>query len=129
MLSHMWRPFYGRASRKIRRMIRLSWLNYHSQQSLALSRSSLTSSYSPFDSWAMLDRHRWSLKDGHYLLLGCISIWALYIMRDVGLLVKTLIGVLLIFVLILPITSQFFLPFLPIITWLLLLFSSRYAAN
>lgn len=70
--------------------------------------------------------HKWSFWDGQYLILAIFGIFCLSIIEHPGPLVKTLISTLLILSLILPITRQFFLPFLPIASWLVLFYSCRY---
>lgn len=125
MLSSF-RPLYSRVSRRMRRRARLWRSTYRNRQTSVSSVSPLSRSCSALDTLTLLYQHRWSLRDGHYLLLASISIWALCIMENMGAMAKGLTVVLYFVLLILPITSQFFLPFSPIATWLLLLFSSRY---
>ena len=91
--------------------------------------STLSVSCSFSDALNSLYHHQWSFRDGHYFILANIIILALYIMGDVGMMLKGFIAVMLLFLLMLPVTSQFFLPFLPIATWLFLLFSSKYVVR
>ncbi|KAL8841338.1 MAG: hypothetical protein Q9170_000968 [Blastenia crenularia] len=100
-----------RIRRKLRSRIR-------SRQSPSSSFSSLNRSFSPADTIRSLREHRWSFYDGQYLLLTILGIFSLCIISSYGPIFKTTIATLLLISLILPITRQFFLPFLPVATWL-----------
>ncbi|KAL8930332.1 MAG: hypothetical protein Q9172_000040 [Xanthocarpia lactea] len=100
-----------RIRRKLRSKIR-------SRQSPATSLASLEFSLSPADTLRSLRAHRWSFHDGQYLILIVLGIFSLSIIASPGPIFKTAVATLLLLSLILPITRQFFLPFLPIITWL-----------
>ena len=63
--------------------------------------------------------------DGHYIFLSIIGIFALSVIESPGPIVKTLLGTLLITGLVIPITRQFLLPALPVITWAVLFYSAR----
>ncbi len=80
---------------------------------------------SPADTIRALRRHRWSFYDGQYLVLAVLGIFSLCIIESPGPLVKTVIATLLMTSLIIPLTRQFFLPFLPIISWLVLFYACR----
>jgi hypothetical protein len=64
--------------------------------------------------------------DGHYIFLSIIGIFALSVIEAPGPIVKTLLATLLITGLVIPITRQFLLPALPVITWAVLFYSARY---
>ncbi|KAL8784162.1 MAG: hypothetical protein Q9213_004136 [Squamulea squamosa] len=100
-----------RIRRKLRSRIR-------SRQSPATSLSSLDTSVSPADTLRSLRAHRWSFYDGQYLILIVLGIFSLSIIASPGPIFKTAVATLLLTSLIIPATRQFFLPFLPIITWL-----------
>ncbi|KAL8873816.1 MAG: hypothetical protein Q9174_000774 [Haloplaca sp. 1 TL-2023] len=100
-----------RIRRKLRSKIR-------SRQSPSTSLASLETSLSPADTLRSLRAHRWSYYDGQYLLLAVLGIFSLCVIASPGPLFKTAVSTLLLVSLILPMTRQFFLPFLSIATWL-----------
>lgn len=110
----------------LNRMRRKLGSRMRSGQSPGSSLATLQTSYKPADTIRSLRAHKWSIYDGQYILLAVLSIFCLSIMEFPGVIVKTVVSTLLMISLILPITRQFFLPFLPIATWLLLFFSCRY---
>lgn len=71
-----------------------------------------------------LQSHRWSLYDGQYLLLAFLGIFSLCVIQSPGALVKAAVAILLLTSLVLPITRQFFLPFLPIAAWLIFFYAA-----
>ena len=107
-----------RLRRKLRSRLR-------SRQSPASSLASLQTSISPADTLRSLRAHRWSYYDGHYLVLIVLGIFSLCIIESPGPIFKTFVATLLMTSLLLPITRQFFLPFLPIASWLILFFACR----
>lgn len=107
---------------RLRRKIRSRMRNRRSPSGAALSK--LNTSFNPKDTLRALRAHRWSVYDSQYLLLMLIAVFCLSIMQASALF-KTFMVAMLMLTLILPITRQFFLPFLPIATWLLLFFCSR----
>ena len=108
-----------RFRRKLRSKLR-------SRQSPTSNIAALQTSLSPSDTLRSLKLHKWSYYDGQYLLLAIVAIFALSIIQSPGPFVKTLFAAALMTSLILPITRQFFLPFLPIASWLLFWFSCQY---
>lgn len=100
-----------RIRRKFRSKVR-------SRQSPTSSVTELKTSLHPADTLIALRRHKWSLWDGQYLVLTVLGIFSLCMIPSPGPFVKTAVATLLLTSLILPLTCQFFLPFLPIITWL-----------
>lgn len=108
-----------RMRRKLRSQLR-------SRQSPASSLASLQTSWSPKDTIRSLRSHRWSFYDGQYLVLLILGIFSLCVIETPGALAKTTVSTLLIISLILPISRQFFLPFLPIASWLVLFYAARY---
>ena len=100
--------------------------------------SALETSFSPTKTIESLRLHRWSGTDlsceldliylgldGHYIFLSIIGIFALSVIESPGPIVKTLLATLLITGLVIPITRQFLLPALPVITWAVLFYSAR----
>ena len=108
-----------RMRRKLRSQLR-------SRQSPASSLAPLQTSWSPKDTIRALRAHRWSYYDGQYILMLIIGIFCLCIIEFPGPLVKTLIATALTLSLLFPITRQFFLPFLPIASWLVLFYACRW---
>ncbi|MCJ1235440.1 Aureobasidin resistance protein Aur1 [Varicellaria rhodocarpa] len=108
-----------RFRRKLRSRIR-------SRQSPSSSLTSLQTSFKPSDTLRSLRGHRWSYYDAHYLFLIILLVFALSMIERPGALAKTAVATLLLTSLILPITRQFFLPFLPIATWLIFFYSCQF---
>jgi inositol phosphorylceramide synthase catalytic subunit len=107
---------------RLRRKLRSKLRN---RQSPASSITTLQTSFSPADTLRSLQSHRWSVYDGQYLILAILGIFSLCIIETPGALVKTMVASLLLFSLVLPITRQFFLPFLPIAAWLIFFYACR----
>jgi hypothetical protein len=59
------------------------------------------------------------------LILAIVAIFSLSVMETPGPFAKTSVAALLMLGLVLPITRQFLLPFLPALTWLLLFYSCK----
>ena len=107
---------------RLRRKLRSKLRN---RQSPASSITTLQTSFSPADTLRSLQSHRWTVYDGQYLILAILGIFSLCVIETVGALVKTVVASLLLFSLVLPITRQFFLPFLPIAAWLIFFYACR----
>jgi hypothetical protein len=107
---------------RLRRRLRSSLRN---RQSPASSITALQTSLSPSDTIRSLKAHRWSFYDGQYLFLAIIGVFSLCVIESPGPLVKTGIATLLLTSLIIPLTRQFFLPFLSIASWLILFYACR----
>jgi hypothetical protein len=107
---------------RLRRKLRSKLRN---RQSPASSITTLQTSFSPADTLRSLQSHRWTVYDGQYLILAILGIFSLCIIESPGALVKTVLASLLLFSLVLPITRQFFLPFLPIAAWLIFFYACR----
>ena len=108
---------------RLRRKIRS---RFRSGQSPASSLSQLQTSWDPADTLKALRSHHWSYYDAQYLLIAVVGLFCFSIIENPGPLPKSLIATLLITSLVIPITRQFFLPFLPIITYLVLFYSARF---
>lgn len=111
---------------RIRRKFRSTRSKIRSRQTpTASSITSLQTSFNPADTLKALRGHQWSPYDAQYLLLAIIFIFALSIIQSPGPMIKTLVATLLMVSLLLPITRQFFLPFLPIAGWLILFYTCQ----
>jgi len=116
-IPHKYRP-----SRKTR--MRLQKIKSNPGATVADDVTRLQTSFNVLESVAALRRRRWRIYDVQYLVLFGYILFSLFILPSAPL-VKTgavaVLGVLLL----MPITQQFFLPSLPIWTYLLYFFSSR----
>lgn len=110
----------------LNRMRRKLGSRMRSGQSPGSSLAKLQTSFKPEDTIRSLRAHKWTIYDCQYILLAVLGALCLSIMEYPGLILKTVVSTLLMISLILPITRQFFLPFLPVVAWLLLFFSCRY---
>jgi hypothetical protein len=108
--------------RRYRRRLRSK---FRSSQSPASSLASIETSFKISDTIRALRSHRWSYYDGQYLILIILGIFSLSISQAPGPLMKTGFASLLMLLLLMPVTRQFFLPFLPILTWLVFFFNAR----
>jgi len=111
---------------RLRRKWRATRSRIRSRVSPSSSVSSLNTSFSPADTLRSLRTHQWSFYDGQYLFLAILFIFSLSVMETPGPFAKTFVAALLMTGLVLPITRQFLLPFLPALTWLLLFASCKY---
>jgi hypothetical protein len=96
-------------------------------KALAISPDDITriqTSFNVLNSLKALRQHRWRLSDVQHLIVLGYILFSLFIMPSAPL-VKTATLVVLAILLLMPITQQFFLPSLPIWTYLLYFFSSR----
>ena len=121
-ITFPWRTIKLLVPYRLRRKLRSK---LRSRQSPASSITALQTSFSPADTLRSLQSHRWTVYDGQYLILAILGIFSLCIIEFPGALVKTVVASLLLFSLILPITRQFFLPFLPIAAWLIFYYACR----
>lgn len=116
-----WRLIQLLVPHRLRRKLRSKLRN---RQSPASSIAALQTSFSPTHTIRALQSHRWSLYDGQYLLLALLGIFSLCVIQSPGPLVKTTVATLLLTSLVLPITRQFFLPFLPVAAYLILFYTA-----
>ncbi len=86
-------------------------------------------SLNPRDTIRRLQNHTFALSDLVYLIHIVNSAFWLVIMRVPGFPIKLFIPVLHIGLLLVPITSQFFLPALPVTTYLITFFSAQFIPN
>lgn len=108
-----------RMRRKLRSKVR-------SRQSPSSSLGSLETSISLTDTLRALRSHRWSFYDGQYVILMILGIFTLCIIPSPGPIAKTGVATLLLSSLLIPATRQFFLPLLPVITWLSFFYACGY---
>ncbi|GAB7347451.1 hypothetical protein MBLNU459_g4367t1 [Dothideomycetes sp. NU459] len=115
---------------RLRRKFRSTRSKIRSRQTPTSSTlSSLQTSFNPADTLNTLRTHQWSVYDAQYVFLAIIGIFSLCIMQSPGPLPKTAIATLLLLSLLLPITRQFFLPFLPIAAWLVFFYSCQFISG
>ena len=86
-------------------------------------------SLNPRDTLRRLQRHSFTLSDLVYLIHIVNSAFWLVIMQVPGFPLKLLIPILHIGLLLVPFTSQFFLPALPVTTYLITFYSSQFIPN
>lgn len=108
-----------RFRRKIRSTLR-------SGSSPASSIGQLQTSIDPADTLKALRSHQWSVYDAQYLLIVVIGLFCFSVIEVPGPLLKTLIATLLLASLTIPLTRQFFLPLLPVLTYLILFYSCKF---
>lgn len=70
--------------------------------------------------------HKYSPYDLQYLLLFGVACFVFFIVESPGVWVKLMLMTLFALALLIPVTSQFFFPCIPIFTWVILFFSCRY---
>lgn len=117
-----WRSFQLLVPHRMRRKLRSK---LRSRLSPTSSISSLQTSFSPVDTLRSLQGHSWTPYDFQYLLLLIVGIFSLSVIEVPGPLMKTSAFTLLLISLLLPITRQFFLPFLPVAGWLTFFYSCQ----
>jgi hypothetical protein len=109
--------------RRYRRRLRSK---FRSAISPASSIAKIETSFDPRDTIKALRQHRWSYYDGQYLFLIILAIFSLSISQAPGPIMKCAAATALMGALLVPITRQFFLPALPILSWVFLFFNARY---
>jgi len=119
-IPHKYRP-----SRKTR--MRLSKIKSNPGAPVSEDVTRLQTSFNVLESVAALRQRRWRIYDLQHLPVFGIIMFSLFILPPAPL-IKTGAMVVLGLLLLMPITSQFFLPSLPIWTYLLYFFSSRFIA-
>jgi len=121
-----WKSLQLLVPHRLRRRLRSKLRN---RQSPASSLAILQTSFSPADTIRALQAHRWSVYDGQWLLIAILSVFCLSIMETPGPLVKTAVVTLLLTSTLLPITRQFFLPFIPIAVYLIWFYACRFVPS
>lgn len=115
--------------RIFRRRLRSTRSKIRSLQTPTSSIASLNTSLRPSDTIRALRTHRWSYYDAQYLFLAILAVFSLSVMQSPCPFVKTFIATLLMTSLVIPLTRQFFLPFLPILGWLCFLFACQFISG
>lgn len=110
---------------RIRRTFRSTRSKIWSGHTPASSITTLRTSVNPANTLRSLRAHHWSYYDAQYLLLTMVGIFSLCVIQSPGLPARLAIAILLMTSLILPITQQFFLPFLPIAAWLIFFYGCQ----
>jgi hypothetical protein len=95
------------------------------RQSPTSSIADIETTFSPIPTLQALRTHRWTVYDLQYALFFSLGLFAMCISPSPSPLLKAGAVLLLSAALLMPVTSQFFLPFLPILTWLIFFFSCR----
>ncbi|GBE85617.1 Inositol phosphorylceramide synthase catalytic subunit aur1 [Sparassis crispa] len=86
----------------------------------------LDKSLSPKDTLRRLRKHSFTLSDTVYVFHILLASFWLYVMQSPGFPLKLMIPILYAAALIIPLTSQFFVPATPVFAWLLTYYSSRF---
>ncbi|KAH9927622.1 PAP2-domain-containing protein [Fomitopsis serialis] len=86
----------------------------------------LDKSLSPKDTLRRLGQHRWTLSDSIYVFHMALATFWLSLMQVPGFPLKLMIPILYATALLVPLTSQFFIPATPIFAWLLTFYTSRF---
>ncbi|KAF7290596.1 acidPPc domain-containing protein [Mycena indigotica] len=95
-------------------------------QALLAAIARLDKSFNPKDTITRLRRHQFTWSDSIYLFhLASVAFW-LPLMQVPGYPTKLLIPVLFTIALLVPFTSQFFLPAIPVFAWLLMYYTSQF---
>lgn len=87
--------------------------------------TSLKTSFNPLETIARVRSHRWTWCDLQYLFLLGVAVFSLSI-AEMHVAFKVAFAILMTILLLLPITNQFFWPGVPIWTYLLYFFTSRF---
>lgn len=114
---------------RIRRKFRSTKSRIRARQAPSSSITSLDTSINPADTLRSLKTHQWSHWDAQYIFLAILGIFALCVIQSPGPFVKTAVATLLMTSLLIPLTRQFFLPFLPVITWLVFFYSCQFISG
>ncbi|KAF9048199.1 PAP2-domain-containing protein [Hymenopellis radicata] len=96
-------------------------------QAFVAATGRMDKSLSVTDTLAKVQRHRWQLLDGLYVVHVLLAAFWLFLLPS--LLLKLAIPALYLLALLIPFTSQFFFPAMPVLSWVLCFFSSRYIPN
>lgn len=111
---------------RIRRKFRSTRSKIRSRATPTSSIASIETSFNPADTIRALRTHQWSYYDAQYLFLAVVGIFSLCMIDGKSPLFKTAVATALMTSLVIPITRQFFLPFLPIAGWLVLFYACQF---
>ncbi|KFZ02616.1 hypothetical protein V501_09520 [Pseudogymnoascus sp. VKM F-4519 (FW-2642)] len=108
--------------RRYRRRLRSK---LHARQSPASALSSIETSFSPYVTLHKLQKRRWNLYDAQNIFLVIILLFSAAITPSAPI-IKAGIILLALIAAIIPITSQFLIPALPVLTWVIFFFAARF---
>lgn len=123
--SSSWSSLSHILPHRLRRKFRSTRSKLRTRASPASNLATLETSFNPALTIAALRAHTWSYYDGQYLLLAVLGIFSLCMMQAPGPFTKTAVATLLLAALVTPVLRQFWFPFLPIATWLVLFYSCQ----
>lgn len=86
----------------------------------------LDKSLSPKDTLRRLSQHKWTFSDSIYVFHIALATFWMSIMQAPGFPLKLMIPILYAIALLIPLTSQFFIPATPVFAWLLTFYTSRF---
>jgi hypothetical protein len=98
----------------------------HVYNAFLVKTSQLDLSLSPKDTIAKLKAHQYRKRDALYILHASAACFWLYIMEKPPFPYKLGIPILFVLGLLIPLTSQFLFPAIPVLAWVLTYFSSRF---
>jgi membrane-associated phospholipid phosphatase len=96
---------------------------------LAAAVGRLNKSFNPFDTIARVRSHRFTPSDSVYIIHVVNTAFWIWIMRAPGFPLKLLIPAAHILLLLIPFSSQFLFPALPVTTWVLCYYASQFIPN
>lgn len=111
---------------RIRKRFRSTRSKIRSRTTPTSSIASVETSFNPADTIRALRTHHWSYYDAQYLFLAVCGIFSLCMIENPGPFQKTIVATLIMTSLVIPVTRQFFLPFLPIAGWLILFYACQF---
>ena len=114
---------------RLRRKLRSTRSKIRAMQTPTSSIAGLEWSCRPSDTLRALHTHRCTVWDLQYLFLGLLLVGSLAVIESPGPLVKTLVVSVLLGTLAMPVTCQFFLPFLPIAVYLIFFYACQFISG
>ncbi len=88
--------------------------------------SDLEMSFDATKTITKMRKHKWIAADFQYVVLAGFLLFSFIVIENPPLILRSLIALLFGAALVLPITSQFFFPALPIFTWLILFYACQF---
>ncbi|KAK9240237.1 hypothetical protein V1525DRAFT_396355 [Lipomyces kononenkoae] len=86
----------------------------------------IETSFNIFLTFARIRAHKLRGSDLQYVFLFFVGVFCFFVVEEPKLVFKILIAIALLTAILIPVTSQFFFPFLPIAAYLFLFYSSRF---
>lgn len=108
--------------RRYRRRLRSK---LHARQSPASALSSIETSLDPFLTIHRLQKRKWSVYDLQNVFLVSLLVFSLVITPQPPVILKAAAVVLAVLAALVPLTSQFLIPALPVLTWVFFFFACR----